>query len=1125
MKRFFLVLYIFLFFNFAGFVSGGEIIGHSINAEIFPGSSQITVKDTVRLGGAAGGKRHFLLHGGLKIVSVSGNIEIRESGQKIKSTFFGINTAEFKITDKIPIKHYELTFKESSVTEFTIEYTGRIHHRIKQMGAEYARGFSETPGIISTEGVYLSGSTFWLPWFSNDLVSFHLKVKSPLKWSTVSQGRLIRDESVKGYHISEWSSPEPMDEVYLVAAKFYKYMIRQSGVNLYAYLRSPDDSLAMKYLNTTGQYLEMYNQLIGPYPYSKFALIENFWETGYGMPSFTLLGSKIIRFPFILHSSYPHELLHNWWGNSVFVNYNKGNWCEGITVFLADHLIKEQRKQGIEYRRTTLQGYTDYVNEANDFPVVEFRARSDASSSAIGYGKVMMIFNMLRIKLGDSVFLKGIRKFYSDNKFRKAEFKDIMEAFHSVSGEDLTVFFDQWINRKGAPELELGPVSVKEKNGVFTIKFQLSQVQEGPAFRLNVPAAIFLEGEKKVRMVNLKMTEKSSLYQFSFNSRPLRMDIDPFFDVFRRLSPEEIPPSLSKIFGSGEVLIVLPENEKNPLLFKEYRELAQKWSSQGEKSFEVKSDSEIELLPQGRDIWLFGRDNRFNRIVAEQLEQYGSSLDERTVRMGERQIDSSENSIVLAVKNPGDLTRVIVLMSSQNEKSLSGLGRKLPHYGKYSYLSFSGEEPVNNGKGQWESENSPLKWIMDRTVGTDHRIPERKPLGTLAPLFTSRDMLNTIRFLSDRKMEGRGLGSPGLDAAADYIAEKFKSYGLEPAGDTGYFQQWEVKTGRQNRSVVLKNVIGLIPGKNPEFEGQCVVVTAHYDHLGRGWPDVREGNEGRIHPGADDNASGIAVLLELAKYFKTLSPPDRSILFIGFTGEENKLMGSGYFVNHTRRFPTDKMMGVINLDTVGRLNGKKPMVIGSSSAREWKFIFMGIGYTTGIETDLISQELDASDQISFIGKGVPGIQIFSGPHLDYHRPTDTPEKIDGEGLIKIARIASETVIYLSERKEPLTFTGKVSGHTTPAAAAGTGQKASIGIMPDFSHSSGGVKVAIAMKSADGKDHLLQKGDIITTLGGIKVSNLKEYSQALKNFTPGGKVTVVIIRNGKKQTFELRLRSR
>ena len=126
-----------------------------------------------------------------------------------------------------------------------------------------------------------------------------------------------------------------------------------------------------------------YRGLVGPYPYGKFALVENFWETGYGMPSFTLLGPQVIRFPFILHSSYPHEILHNWWGNSVFVDYESGNWCEGLTAYMADHLIQEQRGRGEEYRRDTLQKYRSYVRDGRDFPLTEFRSRHSAAASRI----------------------------------------------------------------------------------------------------------------------------------------------------------------------------------------------------------------------------------------------------------------------------------------------------------------------------------------------------------------------------------------------------------------------------------------------------------------------------------------------------------------------------------------------------------------------------------------------------------------------------------------------------------------------------------------------------------------------------------------------------------------------
>src|SRR5919201_253633 len=160
------------------------------------------------------------------------------------------------------------------------------------------------------------------------------------------------------------------------------------------FLRTPDATLARKYLDATAQYLALYNALLGPYPYAKFALVENSWESGYGMPSFTLLGSKVLRLPFIVSSSYPHEILHNWWGNGVFVDARQGNWAEGLTAYLADYLIQEQRGSATSYRRATLQKYTDYVATHSDMPLTAFRVRHNAASAAIGYGKALMVFHM-----------------------------------------------------------------------------------------------------------------------------------------------------------------------------------------------------------------------------------------------------------------------------------------------------------------------------------------------------------------------------------------------------------------------------------------------------------------------------------------------------------------------------------------------------------------------------------------------------------------------------------------------------------------------------------------------------------------------------------------------------------
>ena len=180
--------------------------------------------------------------------------------------------------------------------------------------------------------------------------------------------------------------------------------------------------------------------MLGDYPFSKFALVENFWETGFGMPSFTLLGPRVIRFPFILESSYPHELLHNWWGNGVYPDYATGNWSEGLTAYLADHLFREMDGTGHEYRKEMLARYKNYVSEGEDFPLSQFTSRNSAATQAVGYGKTLMLWHMLRIELGDELFIDGLRQFYDRYQFQRASFADIENLFSELSGRDLSVF-------------------------------------------------------------------------------------------------------------------------------------------------------------------------------------------------------------------------------------------------------------------------------------------------------------------------------------------------------------------------------------------------------------------------------------------------------------------------------------------------------------------------------------------------------------------------------------------------------------------------------------------------------------------------------------------------------------
>jgi len=155
------------------------------------------------------------------------------------------------------------------------------------------------------------------------------------------------------------------------------------------------------------------------------------------MPSFTLLGSQVLRLPFLLRSSYPHEILHNWWGNSVYPDYDDGNWSEGLTAYLADHLGAEQRGRGAEYRRGVLQKYSDYVSDDRDFALTQFRSRHGSSTEAVGYGKSAMFFHMLRLAMGDDSFRAGLSDFYAANTFKRAGYSQLRRSFERASGREL----------------------------------------------------------------------------------------------------------------------------------------------------------------------------------------------------------------------------------------------------------------------------------------------------------------------------------------------------------------------------------------------------------------------------------------------------------------------------------------------------------------------------------------------------------------------------------------------------------------------------------------------------------------------------------------------------------------
>ncbi len=182
-------------------------------------------------------------------------------------------------------------------------------------------------------------------------------------------------------------------------------------------------------------------------------MVENILPTGYGMPTFTLLGRQVLKLPFIPETSLGHEILHSWFGNSVYIDYEKGNWAEGLTSYLADHYYAELEGKGWQYRKKIIEDYESYVHEDNEISVRDFIGGGDKALRAVGYGKVAMIFHMLKTRIGEQAFQQGLELMVQEQRFRLTSWQDIEAIFSRIAQEDLSGFFDFWLDSKGTMEV------------------------------------------------------------------------------------------------------------------------------------------------------------------------------------------------------------------------------------------------------------------------------------------------------------------------------------------------------------------------------------------------------------------------------------------------------------------------------------------------------------------------------------------------------------------------------------------------------------------------------------------------------------------------------------------------
>jgi aminopeptidase N len=543
---------------------------------------------------------------------------------------------------------------------------------------DYRQVLGRMEPYASAEGSFLPAGAAWYPQVPERLASYRLTLELPAGQRGLVPGRLVEETEGGGRYRAGFEFARPAEGIDLMVGPyrvqeraFAARGGRPIAVRTYFHPRVAD--LAPAYLDALAGYFELYERWIGEYPFDSFSVVSSPLPTGFGMPALTYLGENVLRLPFIRETSLGHEVLHNWWGNGVYPDYRRGNWSEGLTTFMADYAYRERR--GEEQARAMRLGWLrdiTAITPGEDFPIGEFASRSHGTSQIVGYNKVAMVFLMLRDAIGRDAFDEGVRAFYREQRFRTAGWTELRRAFERSSGRNLEPQFAQWIERRGAPDIVLAAATAARDGDKHAVTVRIEQA--GAPFRVSVPVRVITDEGTVTRTIEL--SGESAQQTIALAGRARLVELDPEFQVLRRLAPKEAPPILREaMIDPGATYLVLDDDPQ--------------WQSAAQRLSAALLDAAPRALGRdaplpGESVVVFGSHGAIERWLAakglpprrEELQGKGSGEAWVVGRVG---------------------MKPILLVSARDAQALSMLERPLPHYGRESYVSFDGARAGERG--------------------------------------------------------------------------------------------------------------------------------------------------------------------------------------------------------------------------------------------------------------------------------------------------------------------------------------------------------------------------------------------------------------------------------------------
>ena len=579
-----------------------------------------------------------------------------------------------------------------------ITYEGQINDPPQKSGGLRFVKPDETNGHIGPEGIFLTSETFWLPTWEGILSTYELALTLPDGWEAVTQDKPFTRLPGTGTQTTTWKIHTPSEALTLAANRFIVHTRQWHDIELATYLFADEASLAPQYLDAAIRYLELYTELLGPFPFSTFAVAENFFPSGLGMPAFTLLGQGVMRRGYTQPYSLGHEIVHSWFGNSVLNDFSQGNWVEGLTTYLANYYFDEatgNMEEAFNTRRRMHHEYNVYTTPQDDYPVRQFHHKETRRDNAVGYQKTALVFHMLRQEVGDQIFFQGIRQIVKEGTGRYMEWPDLERIFSGLSGQNLGWFFTQWVDQAGAPSLAWNNVEVQEhpqQAGEFVITGTMTQLN--PPYRFTLPLEIEL-GEGRKHSTTLAMSRTLESLAIQVPARPTKILVDPQLHVLRRLKRDQLPPMLN-VWETDTAHTVLLPLTQSPQEEAPYASLIQRLTQQ----------PDIRMLRTMRpDYSQAGSYLTVGNLAQQTLEDPSRNPCSDLVEVSDQHVTilgqsytSPDMAFLISCPYPGRPGHIQTFFFGLSPEAMTPVSRLLFFYGWDSYLVFQQGRVIARGR-------------------------------------------------------------------------------------------------------------------------------------------------------------------------------------------------------------------------------------------------------------------------------------------------------------------------------------------------------------------------------------------------------------------------------------------